>query len=297
MATPALIVHGGTGLIPEEEHSANMVGTRAAAEAAWKLLSNGGSAIDAVEAAVCVLENNPIFNAGTGSVLNNRGEIEVDAMIMDGAALDLGAVIAVQNVANPVSLARLIMTKSPHKILAANGAREFATKMGIPFRSILDMTTPQTLKRYQELRARGTDPMAHKGTVGAVALDQNGNLAAATSTGGMPFKLAGRVGDSPLVGAGAYADNRTGAASATGDGEQIMRVLLCKTACDAIGQGMDAQAAADHAVGIMVERVKGKGGIILVDRNGGIGIAHVDPYISVAWVGRDGAIQAAMRRE
>lgn len=299
MTTPALIVHGGTGNIPLEDHPAMMDGTRHAAEIAWKLFISGGSALDAVEAAVRALEDNPAFNAGRGSVLNSRGEIEMDALIMDGATLDLGAVIAVQNVANPITLARYVMTRSPHKVLAAAGAREFATKMGIPFSSLLEMSTPRSLKRYQERRARGEnfDPSTHKGTVGAVALDRKGNLAAATSTGGVAFKLPGRVGDSPLVGAGAYADNQTGAASATGDGEQIMRVLLCKTATDAIGQGMNAQAAAEYAVRIMVERVNGRGGIIVVDRNGTVGFAHVDPSIAVAWVQTDGSIQTAMSKE
>lgn len=296
MTRPALIVHGGAGMIPTEEHAAYMAGCKAAAQTAWKLLESGESALRSVEAAVRILEDDPTFDAGRGSVLNNKGEIEMDALIMDGATLDLGAVIAVQGVANPITLARLVMTNTEHKVLAGNGARAFAAKMGIPHASILELSTPKTMKRFHERRARSTlNPSGVKGTCGAVALDLKGNLAAATSTGGTPFKMPGRVGDSPLVGSGAYADNRTGAASATGEGEQIMRVVLSKTATDAIGHGMTAQAAADYAMQVLVERVNGKGGIIVVDHDGNVGYAHSDVSIAVAWADQ-GQIHTAMRK-
>ncbi len=210
---------------------------------------------------------------------------------MDGATLDLGAVMAVQRVANPITLARLVMTDTPHKVLAGQGAQDFAVQKGIPLCSVEDLITPAIRLRFEQHRR---DHFAPKGTCGAVIRDLYGNVAAATSTGGTPFKMPGRVGDSPLVGSGAYADNRTGAASSTGDGEQIMRVVLCKTATDAIGHGMDAQAAADYAIHVLVDRVNGKGGLIVVDHAGNVGFAHSDQNIAVAWATADGTIQAAM---
>ena len=306
MIRPAIIVHGGAGKIPEDEHGAYLSGCKLAADTAWKLLESGASALHAVEIAVRILEDDPTFDSGYGSVLNQNGEVEVDAIIMDGATLDLGAVIAVQGIANPVTLARLIMTDTPHKILAGNGARDFAMHKGIPLLSMAEMTTPKVRERYEKRKAEHNVQAAvqtaaktlpddlRRGTCGAVALDVNGNVAAATSTGGTPFKMPGRVGDAPLVGSGAYADNRTGAASATGDGEQIMRVVLSKTATDAIGRGMDAQSAADYAIGVMVERVNGMGGIIVVDHKGGVGFAHSDRNIATAWVDANGTIHGAM---
>jgi beta-aspartyl-peptidase (threonine type) len=300
MTRPALIVHGGAGDISVADHAACMAGTSLAARTAWQMLEAGASALHAVEAAVRILEDDPIFDSGRGSVLNAVGEIELDALIMDGATLNMGAVICVQGVANPITLARLIMTDTPHNILSGEGARAFARQKSIPLVSSADLTTPQTLANFQawqKSQLSGSVPptVAAKGTCGAVALDVNGHVAAATSTGGKAFKLPGRVGDSPLVGSGAYADDRSGAASATGDGEYIMRVVLSKTATDAIASGLDAQAAADHAVRVLVERVGGEGALILVDHNGHIGFAHSTSYISVAWVAADGSIQAAMQ--
>ena len=300
MTRPALIVHGGAGDIPLSDHADCMAGTSLAAHTAWQLLEAGASALHAVEAAVRILEDDPIFDSGRGSFLNAEGEIELDAIIMDGESLDMGAVISVQGIANPITLARLVMTDTPHKILAGLGARAFAQQKGIPFVTSADLTTPQTLAEYlawkkAQAKSIAAPLVAGKGTCGAVARDVNGHVAAATSTGGKPFKLPGRVGDSPLVGSGAYADDRSGAASATGDGEYIMRVVLSKTATDAIERGLNAQAAADYAIQVLVNRVKGEGGLILVDHNGQVGFAHSTAYISVAWVTADGVIQAAMR--
>jgi beta-aspartyl-peptidase (threonine type) len=217
---------------------------------------------------------------------------------MDGSTLDLGAIISVQGIANPITLARLVMTETPHKILAGEGAREFAISQGIPLVSTAELATPKTRARYEQHKA-GTpvSPEEPRGTVGAVAVDAHGHIAAATSTGGVSYKLPGRVGDSPLVGSGAYVDDRTGAASATGDGEQIMRVVLCKTATDAIGGGMDAQAAADYAIRVMVERVNGLGGLIVVDHNGNVGFAHSDRNIATAWItAADGVMHWAISK-
>lgn len=298
MTRPALIVHGGAGEIPVAEHAAYLAGCRAAAEVAWQLLESGSTALHAVEAAVRVLEDDPTFDSGKGSVLNAAGEIELDALIMDGATLNLGAVIAVQGVANPITLARLVMTDTAHKVLAGSGAQAFAIQKGIPLVTTADLTTARTLERFRARQAANVAAPApgSTGTCGAVALDRHGHVAAATSTGGTAHKLPGRVGDSPLVGSGGYADDLTGAASATGEGESIMRVVLSKTATDAIGRGLDAQAAADYAVRVLVERVQGQGGLIIVDHNGNVGFAHSTPYLSAAWAAPDRSIQAAIRK-
>lgn len=284
MTRPALIVHGGAGFIPDEEQPDYINGCKRAAEVAWKLLEGGASALHAVEVAVRILEDDPTFDSGYGSVLNREGVIEVDAIIMDGQKLDLGAVIAVKNIANPVTLARLVMTETPHKVLAGDGARAFAQSQGIPLVENEALISAKARARHEHsLATHSIEEQDRRGTCGAVALDRDGNIAAATSTGGVPFKMPGRVGDSPLVGSGAYADNETGGASATGDGEQIMRVCLAKTVTDAIGQGMTAQEAADYAIKRLVDRVQGKGGVIVVDHAGNIGFAHSDRNIAVAY--------------
>jgi len=298
MPVPALIVHGGAGDIPAAEHQDYLAGCRAAFEAGWRLLERGQSALDAVEAAVREMEDNPVFDAGVGSVLNCEGEIELDAMIMDGAQLRLGAVAAVRGIANPVTLARRIMEESGHNILVGEGARQYAARIGLRLCSQAELTVPREVARYREfqqeaLHARRLSPAGHD-TVGAVAMDQFGNIAAATSTGGIAFKLPGRVGDSPLVGSGAYADNLSGGASATGQGEAIMRVMLSKTACDAVAMGCSAQDAADHALRILHERVGGEGGLIVVDRQGDVGFAHNTPYMAVAWRSPDGEVHATI---
>lgn len=244
-----------------------------------------------------VMEDDPVFDAGLGSVLNCVGEIELDAMIMDGATLNLGAVAAVRGVANPITLARRIMEHSGHSMLVGEGARRFAEQIGLPLCSQAELAVPREVANYRERQrlALGGQTLHTQGvtdTVGAVALDRFGNVAAATSTGGIAFKLPGRVGDSPLVGSGAYADNLSGAASATGHGEMIMRVVMSKTATDAIAAGMTAQEAAGRALSLLQERVGGAGGLIVVDRVGRIGFAHNTPYMAVVGCPSDGAIRA-----
>jgi beta-aspartyl-peptidase (threonine type) len=294
-------VHGGAWRIAEETHADHIAGTRAAAQAGWRVLCNGGSALDAVEIAVSAMEDDPVFDAGVGSVLNRAGDIEVDAMIMDGRTLALGAVAAVRGIKNPVRLARVIMEDTDHCVLVAEGARRFAEEKGIRLCAAAELTVPREIERFRKLQEVPDyhlsdeftpDPMD---TVGAVAIDRAGDVAAATSTGGVHFKLPGRVGDSPLVGSGAYADNLTGGASATGHGESIMRVLLSKTATDALGRGMSAQEAAEWAIRTMHERVNGYGGLILVDHRGTTGFAYNTPHMAVAWVDAQGEIHAQIK--
>ena len=298
---PNIIVHGGAWQIAEETHDAHILGVRRAAEAGWAILIKGGSALDAVETAVSLMEDDPTFDAGVGSVLNRVGEIEMDAIIMDGKTLDLGAVAAVRGITNPVRLARLIVRDTDHSVLVGEGARRFAEIKGMRLCAEAELTVPREIERFRRLQQtpdyrlmdgfapRHANPMD---TVGAVAIDERGNVAAATSTGGASYKLQGRVGDSPLVGSGAYADNETGAASATGHGEAIMKVVLCKLATDAIGRGMSAQAAADYAMKVLYDRVQGYGGMIVIDHTGATAFAYNTPHMAVAWVDEQRCIQA-----
>jgi beta-aspartyl-peptidase (threonine type) len=262
-------------------------------------LTRGGSALDAVEVAVRCLEDDPTFDAGRGSFLNAAGEVELDAIIMDGRTLDLGAVSAVQRVRHPVSLARLVMSASEHALLTGVGAEAFARECSLPVCSPEELLVGRELARWRDLQAgigpRPPEYFIPHGTVGAVALDSQSDLAAATSTGGTPNKRPGRVGDTPLVGCGAYADNRSAAASATGMGEDLMKVVISKTACDLVAQGHSPQEAAQAAVALLAERVDGHGGLILLDRQGRVGIAHNTSYIAHAFVTAGGRIQAGIR--
>jgi len=303
MTAPTLIVHGGAGDISQETHQAHVEGCRRAADAGWAVLERGGSALDAVEAAVRVMEDDPAFDAGYGSFLNAAAQVELDAIIMDGRDLDFGAVAAVQRVRHPVTLARLVMTESEHAMLAGAGAEAFAREHGLPLCPPEELLAGRELERWraahQERETRffpknlvSTTP---SDTVGAVALDADGNLATATSTGGTFNKLPGRVGDSPLVGCGAYADNRTGAVSATGLGEPLMKVVISKTACDFIARGTTAQEAADAAIALLAERTTGHGGLIVLDRLGRIGIAHNTSYIAYATITAGGEATAGIK--
>lgn len=276
---PALIVHGGAWSIPDQLNEPHLTGVKRAIDLVYPLLAEGLSAFDAVEKAVNLLEEDPTFDAGRGSFLNSIGEIEMDAIIMDGLTMKFGAVGAVQNILHPVSVARLVMEKTEHALLVGSGAQRFAIEQGFEILEPVTLLTERELEFYQSIRndpaftTRKPFEPHPTGTVGAVALDCNGNLAAATSTGGTPRKLPGRVGDSPLPGCGTYADNETAAASATGWGESIMRVCLTKTACDLAGN-MDAIGAAELALAQMKRRVDGLGGLILIDREGHYGFAY-----------------------
>jgi beta-aspartyl-peptidase (threonine type) len=296
---PALIVHGGAWDIPPEMHEASAEGCREAACDGWDVLTRGGSALDAVEVAVRILEDNPTFDAGHGSVLNARGEVELDAIIMDGRDLNLGAVMAVKRVRHPVTLARLVMMESEHNILVGQGAEAFAVDHGLSLCRNRDLIVPRERERYWLARASDgtadTQGEAHRGhspgdTVGAVALDGEGHLAVATSTGGTVNKHPGRVGDSPLVGSGAYADDYAGAVSATGEGEDLMKIVISKSICDFLDRGMTAQEAADAAISLLARRTAGRGGVIVLDRQGNVGVAHNTPYLVFAHVTPSGSI-------
>ncbi|MBN1954010.1 MAG: isoaspartyl peptidase/L-asparaginase [Anaerolineae bacterium] len=295
---PTIVVHGGAGEIPEADRPAHVEGCRRAAQAGWEALAAGGSALDGVEAAVRVMEDDPTFDAGHGSFLNAVGEVELDAIVMNGHDLSLGAVAAVQRVRHPVSLARLVMQKSNHSFLVGPAADDFARQHGMPICPPWELLSERELERWKKFQAGEAPPppdyFTPCGTVGAVALDEQGNLAAATSTGGTPNKLPGRVGDSPLVGCGAYADNRSAAASATGEGEALMKIVISKTTCDLVLQGLRPQVAAEAVVELLGERTGGHGGLILLDRQGRFGIAHNTSYIAYAVAAADGSIQAGI---
>jgi beta-aspartyl-peptidase (threonine type) len=240
-----------------------------------------------VEQAVQVMEDDPIFDAGRGSCLNCNGHVQMDALIMDGRTLASGAVAAVQCIANPISLARSVMTHTPHALLVGEGAQEFAERMGIP--SIPEeLLLAESKEGWWQKRQEASHA---PDTVGAVARDRDGNIAAATSTGGTPSKLAGRVGDSPLIGCGGYADNLLGGASATGHGESLMKVVMCKAVCDLMGGRLSAGAAAEEAVRRLADpRVNGMGGVIAIDLQGSVGFAYNTPHMARAFVQPDGTI-------
>lgn len=266
----AISVHGGAGDWQPGSQRLEMAVTACveAAAAGQAILTAGGTALEAVEAAVCILEDSPVVDAGRGSYLNTEGEIEMDALIMDGRTLDLGAVAAVKCVRNPVVLARRVMVESRHTFLVGPGAEAFADSIGFPRCSMADLIVAE------EADALDVNQAAIGDTVGAVARDGDGNLAAATSTGGTRNKLPGRVGDSPLVGSGGYADNRTAAVSATGYGEALMKIVIGKQTCDYVGTGLSAQAACEAAICLLEERLKGQGGLIAIDWQGRVGYAY-----------------------
>lgn len=231
-----------------------------------EILEKGGTALDAVEICATLLEDNPLFNAGRGSVFNATGMVETDAAIMDGATLNAGAIAAVTGIANPVQLARRILEKKHHVLLAGTGAQEFARREG--FKPV-DQTYFYTDNRWQEYKKLQRAEHDTQGTIGATAMDQDGNLAAATSTGGITGKLRGRIGDSPLPGAGVYADNASCAVSCTGHGEHFMRTVLARYLADLIElQQLDASAAAVQAMDYLVQKVSGRGGVIVIDHHG-----------------------------
>jgi L-asparaginase / beta-aspartyl-peptidase len=284
----ALVIHGGAGtmergkMTPEREREYRS-GLERALHAGYDILKRGGSSLDATEAAVNVLEDDPHFNAGKGAVFTNAGTNELDAAIMDGRTLKAGTVATLKHIKNPVSLARLVMEKSPHVMMACDGAEAFARKNGM---KLVDQKYFFTQERWDALQKIKAAEKSHKlgdkksvitdqdlhGTVGAVALDQKGNLAAATSTGGTTNKLAGRIGDSPIIGAGTYANNATCAVSATGDGEYFIRATVAHDISAMMEyRGMKLQDAA-QAVLDKVAKLGGTGGVIAVDKEGNIAL-------------------------
>ncbi len=268
MNKSAIVIHGGaaTWQVSKETMQNIVEACITAAKAGQSILLDGGSAVDAVEAAVRILEDCPELDAGRGSHPNTLGEIEMDALIMDGASLNLGAVAAIQRIRNPISLARHILEHDNHNFMVGAGAERFADSIGFPRCELADLFVEEPAIQNPQASPEGD-------TVGAVALDSHGNLATATSTGGTPNQLPGRVGDSPLVGSGGYADNRTAATGATGRGEDLMKLVISKQVCDYVGNGMSAQEACDAAIKLLTERVNGEGGLISVDAQGQVGIA------------------------
>ena len=284
----AIIVHGGAGTASPERSEILQAGCKEAALVGWRILQEGGSALDAVEAAVRALEDNPSYNAGTGACLNSDGNIELDAGIMDGQGLHVGAIAGVERIKNPISLARKVL-ESPHVLLVGRGAEQFAQEQGISQCTLEELVTERQYKIWQEQQAQEpqqAQPSDKHGTVGAVALDASGVLAAATSTGGIRNKYPGRVGDSPLVGCGFYADEYA-AVSCTGDGEDFVRLLIAKRAADVVGNskgGQTAREAAEAAIAVLGAKSTGTGGMIVVDRKGNVGFAWNSRNMSHAYI-------------
>ncbi len=269
---PALIVHGGAGADPTDGRDELRRGIRDAVGSGWRALQASGTALDAVEAAVRSLEDHPRFNAGRGSVLTAAGTVETDASIMEGDTLRTGAVAAVSGVRNPIVLARRILNDGHHCFYVGSGARERATALGVPLCDPGELVTEHQRRRLAMIQA---------GTVGAVALDRFGTIAAATSTGGTAGKLPGRVGDSPLIGCGTYAESTLGGASCTGDGEAIIRVTLARRALEILKSVGDPGHACEVALSVLVEEGRGDGGLILVDWRGRMGWARSTPLMPV----------------
>ncbi len=282
---PSLIVHGGAWDIPDDAMEACQAGCLRALHAGYAVLSNSGHALDAIEAAITVLEDDAVFDAGYGSHLNLDGHVECDAIIMDATTLRAGAVAGLRRIKNPIQAARAVLEKCPHMMLISEGAEQFAFDHGIPLCDPEDLISPSEREAWDRCRRDSHAAEHHRGheqgTVGAVALDGQGRLFAATSTGGTCCKLPGRVGDSPLIGSGCYADCETGAVSSTGYGEAIMKVVLAKTACDFLRPaGSNPMRAAQAALQLLSRRGKGTGGLILLDKNGNPGYAYNTPRMA-----------------
>jgi beta-aspartyl-peptidase (threonine type) len=276
---PAIIVHGGAGDIEDERRDRCVAGCEAAAQAGWARLQAGASALDAVEAAVRALEDDPEFNAGYGAVLTRAATVEVDACVMTGARA-IGAVGGVPWLRHPVTLARRVLEDGEHILLVGEGALLFAREHGIEAESPDTLVTPRARNRFERHEGETKKRMRTGDTVGACAIDGDGRVAAATSTGGIPWKRPGRVGDTPLPGAGTWAEDGVGAASATGHGESIIRALMTRFAIDRLREVAGGDGAARAAVAELV-RVGGAGGVILVAADGSV--AHHTSTARMPW--------------
>lgn len=298
---PAIVVHGGAAFWDSAYHDAARQGCRVAVDAGLSVLARGGSAVDAVVAAVRVLEDDPVFNAGVGAVMTRAETFELDAAIMDGQGLRYGGVAAMANARTPIEIARAVMDDGEHVLLCGEGAWAFARERGFAPCDPAELRTERAAARLRaflaqrrDARADGAGPGSAQGagpgpeaaggydpgTVGACAIDAQGHVAAATSTGGMTGKRPGRIGDSPLPGCGTYADDNGGAASATGSGEFIMRVALTKGCVTRLRRGHDALGAARAAIDELATDVRGEGGIICCDRNGRLAAAHNSSHMA-----------------
>ncbi len=285
----ALVVHGGAWDIPDDMADAHRHGVQKALMIGFAVLSDGGSAVDAVEAAITILEDDETFDAGTGSFLNLAGEVELDASIMDGRNLRAGAVASVQNIKNPISLARRIMEESDHILLTGKGALRFAKEHGMKSCRQDDLITEREILRWREWQKKKNMSVQEAfrkkkvplDTVGAVVLDKAGNIASGTSTGGTPNKFPGRVGDSPIIGAGTYADNSVGGVSSTGWGEALIKVVMAKSVLDFMERnGGNPSKAALEGVNMLERKVQGYGGVIALNMEGEIGMAYNTPRMA-----------------
>ena len=311
-----LAIHGGAGTIlrkfmTEEKEQAYHHGLRESLQAGYQVLKDGGAALDAVQAAVLVMEDNPLFNAGRGAVFTHEGGHEQDACIMDGATKEVGAVAAVKRIANPIGLARLVMDESPHVLLSGEGAERFAETHGVKLVENADYfhtdqrwrQLQQALKREKQTAGKAHTRLDHSddqdkiGTVGAVALDVNGHLAAATSTGGMTNKRFGRIGDTPMIGAGTYADEVC-AVSATGVGEYIMRAMVAYDIAALMAyKSMTLAEAAKHVVMVKFKQLGGSGGVVAVDRRGNVAMPFNSEGMYRGYIMPDGKIETAVFKE
>ncbi|MBE9065246.1 isoaspartyl peptidase/L-asparaginase [Leptolyngbya cf. ectocarpi LEGE 11479] len=298
----SLIIHGGAGSLEHLKREGNgseiMDSVRRILQGGRRLLENGGTALDAVTYCAAELEDDPLYNAGRGSVLNEYGEVEMDAAIMDGATLDAGAIAGVTTIKNPIQLARQVLEKSEHVMLIGKGAQEFGQLHGIRRMPDDYFFVDHRVRQWREAQKLGGMMLDHEdasppkklGTIGAVARDLQGNLAAATSTGGIVNKRWGRVGDSPIIGAGVFADNDTCAVSATGYGEQFQRTVLCKMISNFVYfQKQDAAAAATAGINYLVQKVNGLGGVIVVDHKGGCAVDHSTSGIIYGLIEKSGS--------
>ncbi len=287
----AIAIHGGAGTIERDNMTPEMESAyreklTEALSAGYRVLRDGGTSLDAVETAIAIMEDSPLFNAGKGAVFNAAGQNEMDASIMDGRTLEAGAVAIVKQVKNPIRLARLVMEKSPHVLLSGDGAERFGDEYGI-------IQMPEdyfhTQRRWEALQEAQAEEVKERGTVGAVALDQHGNLAAGTSTGGRTNKLAGRVGDSPIIGAGTYADNRTCAVSGTGHGEYFIRLALAYDISALMAyRNLTIEKASRAVVMDKLVELGGAGGVIAMDAQGNIAMPFSTSGMYRGFVDRNG---------
>lgn len=307
-----LVVHGGAGTIsrdkmtPERE-KAYRASLSEALEAGYKILHNGGTSLDAVEAAVRVMEDSPLFNAGRGSVYNADGRIEMDASIMEGSSLKAGAVASVSGIKNPIVAARRVMEKTRHVLLVGAGAMQFAREQGLEFADSAYFATPQRWEELQRAKEKEKNdqgslasPDVYYGTAAALAIDRSGNLAAGTSTGGLTNKRWGRVGDSPIIGAGTYADNATCAVSCTGTGEFFIRGAYAHEVSVLMKyRGMSVEDAAKHVIHDELVKLGGKdtGGLIALDRNGNFAMECNTPGMYRGFIGEDGVPHTFLYRD
>ena len=296
---PTIVVHGGAGSWQPERSQDGLRGVKEAAKTGFDILNNGGSAVDSVVEAVAVMEDKGAFNAGYGSSLTIEKKVEMEASIMDGRTLEAGATALLHDIRNPVRLARIVMEKTDHVFVVGDGAEKLAELYHFERRNPVtelrlryyEAQKKQLLARKSEL-PKLYDLVKHHpelfclDTVGAVAIDKDGNVAAATSTGGFPLKLPGRIGDSPLIGCGTYADNLSGACSATGVGEIAIRLVLAKTACNYVESGKSAEEAVESAIKLVNKRIStsyNSMGLIVVDSQGRFGAAHNSPNMCWAY--------------